>query len=187
MTDKKQRVGEFLVEQGFLSQGDVDRVLAHAQTQKIRFGEAAVQLKVLSREHLRDVFGSNNDVDFVSLRAEAFPQDTKLILPVYEMLKLGALPLGFDFREQPKREKIFKLGLLNPGSKVNLALAQGLLSEGLAKESVDQIVVYLILPDQFLDILREVYQIYETAIQTMDAAKLDATLAAFVKLQIGSA
>jgi hypothetical protein len=74
------------------------------------------------------------------------------------MLKLGVLALGLKksfglFRQG----KYLNIGLLDPSNLNNLKEIEAIALERLKKENVLGIKVFLVLSDQFLDVLREVY------------------------------
>jgi hypothetical protein len=152
------RIGEFLVQKGVLTGPQVDQILEHGKRQSLRFGEAGIDLGLLTEKKLVDVFGKNYRVDFFHVDARYFPQETKSVFAVEEILRWGALPLGSKTEYRFFRKgKILNVGLLDPGRQdAKLAIAAATESQGEGKKYT-QLKFFLVLADQFLSILQSVY------------------------------
>ena len=60
-----RRLGQILVEQGKLSASDVDRVLEYAKKKRMRFGGAAVRLKLIKRNDLQHAIAEQFDYPYL--------------------------------------------------------------------------------------------------------------------------
>ena len=174
-----KRIGEFLVEKGLITPAQVQQIMTYGHQTGLRFGEAGLALNLYTREQLIDVFGPNFAVDFFYLDVNYFPAITRDLLPMEKMLQFGVLPLGF--KEERKLfgggKRLLNLGMLTPARKERvedlLMLAQGRPGAG----KIDGIKIFLILVDQYLDVLRAVYKMGEDEIRKRGSESLDATLA----------
>ncbi|MGZ3688613.1 MAG: hypothetical protein ACXWP5_16630 [Bdellovibrionota bacterium] len=177
----RKRIGEFLVDKGVLKQREVDEILMYSLKSGLRFGDAGMELGILTRERLIAVFGPNFRIDFFQLEPSYYPALTRDLFPVEALLKFGALPLGFKseagfFRTKRK----LNLGMLDPGNSRSVEelekLARSKLPEGIAG-----VRIYLILPDQFLDVLEVAYQVSEAAIRAKNPAEIEPALALYLE------
>jgi hypothetical protein len=179
----RKRVGEYLVERGMLTVAQVDRIVEHGRKSKLRFGEAAVDLGVLTRDQLYKVFGPSNDTDFFALDPLFYPESTKGLFTAEEMLEYGILPIGVG--TEPgflKTRKVLNLGMLDPERRDSVAFAEMRLSlvqqqpehpHRKILNGIQATKVFLILTDQFLGILHSAYGIGEETVRSRDAASLD--------------
>jgi hypothetical protein len=176
----RKRIGEFLIEKGLLTEAQAAEIAAYGQRTGLRFGDAGLELKLLSREKLAEVFGPSFAVDFFHLDPQYFPQVTQALLSVDEMLRYGATPLGFKTEQKLFRaRKLLNVGFLDPAredaQKLILAIAEAKLGAG----SVHAVKPFLILPDQFMDIMTQVYGLKAADIRARDLTTLDGTLAMY--------
>jgi hypothetical protein len=193
----RKRVGEYLVERGILTAAQVDRIVEHGQKSKLRFGEAAIDLGVLTRDQLFKVFGPANDTDFFALDPLFYPETTRGLFTAESMLKYGILPLGIGTESKfLKTRKVLNLGILDPSRQDSIAFAEMRLSElrqgqentfRKAIEGLKGIKVFLVLADQFLGILHSIYQVREDTVRSRDAADLDPTIVMYLDGMPGSA
>jgi hypothetical protein len=177
----RKRIGEFLVEKGVLSEDQVQEILRHSQKTGLRFGESGMDLKILSPEKLQAVFGPSYAVDFFHLDPRYFPQVSRELLTAEQILRFGALPLGFKTEYRMFRaRRILNVGLIDPkrtevpGEVEKLANAK--LGGGIAGTKV-----WLILVDQYLEILREAYATNVERIRSLNPSELDGTLLMYLE------
>jgi hypothetical protein len=119
MTHRK-RIGDYLIEQGLIRHDSVDAILALCEERKCRFGEAAVELGLLSEAQLKEVLSYPYKKELIfRLNSNFFPMETKGLLNLGECLEFGVLPLGFKRRRWLFRSKkilnLVHVGL-NPSS-----------------------------------------------------------------------
>jgi hypothetical protein len=186
----RKRVGEYLVERGLLTIAQVDRIVEHGRKSKLRFGDSAVDLGILTRDQLFRVFGPSNTADFFALDPLFYPESTKGLFIAEEMLKYGILPIGVG--TEPgflKTRKVLNLGLLDPERRDSVAFAEMRLSEvqqlpdhphRKILNGIQATKVFLILSDQFLGILHSVYGVREENVRSKDAASLDPTIVMYL-------
>lgn len=188
-------MGEYLVERGLLTSVQVETILEHGRKSKLRFGEAAVDLGILTKDQLFRVFGPSNGTDFFSLDPLYYPEVTRGIFTPESMLKYGLLPLGAG-KESGflKSRKVLNVGLLDPAREDAIAFAEMRVAELKQQESshrkvlegIQGIKVFLILADQFLGILHTIYQVEEETVRGRDAASLDPTIVMYLDGMPGS-
>lgn len=178
----RKRIGEFLVEKGVLSAGAVDRVLQHARSSGLRFGDAAMDLGLIDRDTMISVFGPSYRVDFFHIEPEYFPKVTRDLLPLDLMVRCGALPLGYkrEFRFFRAR-KMLNIGIINPERKDAIAEIERFLRVRPEGETIAGLKIYLVLSDQFLDVLDSVYQMSEIEIRALPGERVDGTLQLFIE------
>lgn len=165
----RKRIGEFMIEKGLLNNAQLGDVLRHSKDTGLRFGEAAMDMGLLQREQLLEAFGPNWTVDFFYLDPEFFPESTKDLLPVDLMARLGVLPLGYKLEPGLfKRKKVLNIGVVNPSRSDGLDELKAFLAQKSGQDAAPNIKLYLILGDQFLRVLEQVYGARESEIRQLD-------------------
>lgn len=156
----RKRIGDIFVEKGLLSQEQLVQALDVAKTSGVRLGDAAVQLGFIKPKTLEKMFGKSNKEDFFYLDVNFFPEITQNLFDIPTMLKHGVLPLGFKTEMKFFRtKKLLNLGLLNPATaEERLPELKALAQQKLGADSFQDVKVYVILADQFLDVLARKYQ-----------------------------
>ncbi len=154
----KKRIGDYFLEKGILSEHDKNHILKIAHQTGKSFGEAGLDLGLIKREDMVKVFGPSFEIDFFYLDAKYFPLVTKHALELPEILRFGTLPLGLKKREGfLSKGKLLNIGFLNPSNQQNVKEVEKIVRQKLHTHQVTDIKIYLILADQFLHIVREVY------------------------------
>jgi hypothetical protein len=176
-----KKIGEFLLDLGVLTEKQVGEILRYAKGTGMRFGEAAVRLGFLRNETPIKAFGSSFSVDFFHLKSEYFPQTTRDFLPPEMVMRLGALPLGMKTVSKFFREKKYiNIGILDPTRKAAIAEIETLAREKLGSD-YGGMHVYLVLADQFVEILDSVYRVSEADLRSRPADQTDTTLREFLE------
>lgn len=161
----------FLVERGALDSERARVVRERCQERGQRFVEAALELGTLTRESMAKAFGQGFRGPLFQLHAEYFPEATRKLLSAEEILSLGAVPL--DYRTESRffrARRVLNVGYLDPADKsARKAIDQRLLGL-VAAQKVDRIRPFLVLGDQLLNILKQVYGLNEAAIVAKGAA-----------------
>lgn len=177
-----KRIGEYLVERGLLTTSQVQDILDYSRQKGLRFGDAGLEMGVLTRQGLIKLFGKNYATDFFHVEAAYFPQTTREVFAVDVMLRLGALPLGM------KRQgglfgtkRLLNVGLLDPSDRAAVAEVERLTLSGGGATTFDGVKVYLILADQFLEVLCSAYGLAESEIRKREAAAVSGTLALYLE------
>ncbi len=154
----KKRIGDYFLEKGILSEHDKNHILKIAHQTGKSFGEAGLDLGLIKREDMVKVFGPSFEIDFFYLDAKYFPLVTKHALELPEILRFGTLPLGLKKREGfLSKGKLLNIGFLNPSNHQNVKEVEKIVRQKLHAHQVTDIKIYLILADQFLHIVRDVY------------------------------
>ncbi len=165
-----KRIGEFLIERKVLNPLEVEQILDYGKREKLRFGEAGIKLGLLTESELARVFGKNYRVDYFHLDPQYFPKETSELLDLKTILRYGVLPLGqkkeYGFFRQ---EKILNLGMLDPGREKEISL-----------EAFPRRRIFLVLAEQFLDVLQSCYGLSANQVALMGAEELDPTLRMFL-------
>ncbi len=176
-----KRIGEFLVELGVLTEKQVTEVLRHAKATGLRFGEAAVHLGMLRTETAVPALDVSYDIDFFHLNPRYFPAITRELLPKETVLKYGMLPLGF--KNHPgllRQRKFLNLGFLDPTQKEKVQEGEKA-ARTAAGESCSGTKVYLVLADEFLDVLSSVYGVSEESLREKPFTEVDPSLMQFLE------
>jgi hypothetical protein len=182
MWGMRKRIGEFLVEKGVITDAQVKQILKHSQENGMRFGDAGLELGILTSDRMVEVFGPSFAVDFFHLEAEYFPQVTRDLYPVDTLVRLGLLPLGFKVEKRLFRsKKILNLGLLDPSRRAAVDEALEAAVAKLGPREVQGVKVFLTLPDQFVTVLSQVYGQTAEQLKARDPARVDGTLALYLE------
>ena len=186
---KGLRIGEFLVSKKILTPNQVELILEYSHERGLRFGEAGMELGFLSRESFVRLFSPSPDVDLFQLYPQYFPKETKNLLNIDSILRYGVLPLGSRIRGSWfGSRKIINLGFLSPRKPQIVQEVKNLiLAQPSDIEKID-FRIFVILADQFLNVLESVYQINENQILTIakDPTKhteIDSTLRLFLEIE----
>lgn len=178
----RKRIGEFLVEKGVLNPGQVDQVVEYAQRNGLRFGRAAVEMGLITDAQLIRIFGPRYTIDFFHLDPRYFPEATRDLLTPEQMIQYGAVPLGFKTGYRLFRShKMLNMGFLNPARTEAITEVERAAKARLGENSFRGLKIFLVLSDQFLDVLEKVYGVSEADIRSRDASRVDDTLQMFLE------
>jgi hypothetical protein len=166
----RKRIGDIFVEKGLISNDQLAQALDVAKTSGIRLGDAAVQLGFIKPKTLQKMFGNSNKEDFFYLDVNFFPAITQDLFDAPTMLRHGVLPLGFKTEMRFFRtKKLLNLGLLTPDSaEERLPELKALAQSKLGADSFQDVKIYVVLADQFLDVLARKYSFPESKIREGD-------------------
>ena len=139
-----------------------------------------MKLGLLSEDAMVGVFGKNYRADFFHLDAKFYqPQMSKILKPE-TILRFGVLPLGFKSEYGLfKSGRIMNLGMLDPGRKDSLKAAEDEARANKAESSRTK--VFLVLAEQFLDVLQTVYGISRAEIAKRSPEEVEPTLLMFLE------
>jgi len=171
------RIGDFLVAKKVLTQAEVEQILDYGKRKSLRFGDAGLELGLLTEETMIRVFGKNYRIDFFHLDPVHFPRKTMQVLTLETILKYGVLPLGFKAETGFfKRGKTLNLGMIDPGRKDAIELA-----EKEAGPEFTRSKRFLVLADQFISVLYSVYELSPAQLMKIPSEALDRTLSLFLE------
>lgn len=173
------------MDKGIINEHQLREILNHSQKTGLRFGDSAMDLGLLTQDDLLNLFGPHYSVDYFHLDIEYFPQNTREFFDTSTIIKYGALPLGTKkVTKFFKSKKILNLGLLNPALSQNIDALEALAVDQMGCDQFAGVKVYLLLADQFLDVLEKIYNVSETEIRKLGGKDVDEALQLF--LQVGS-
>jgi hypothetical protein len=171
----RKRIGDFLLDKGAITRNQVEEILKYSEKTGLRFGEAALELGFVTRERLVEIFGPHHEVDFFHLQPEYFPLHTRDALSLDIILKWGVLPLGFKAeRKLFSTRRILNLGALDPKRP---GLREACIA---ACPEAHGVRPYLVLGDQFVAILTQVYGVSPERLAGLREAEADPTLQLFL-------
>ena len=94
MAKQQKKLGEILVEWGFLNPKELNRALEHAKAKSLRLGEAMQDLKLCSENHVYKALAAQHNMEFIDLDKGAIPPNVVNMIPDDLMKKHLVLPLG---------------------------------------------------------------------------------------------
>lgn len=156
MSDRlhKKRIGDVLMERGLLRREWIPEILEFAERNGLRFGEAAIQLKKVTREQVDRILKEPYGNEFIfRLDPQYFPESTRALFPVETLMSQAILPLGTksEFSWFKRRQRL-NLGAVNAGQR------DGEVRNFLKERGIqDSVRIYSVLPDEFMTILKRVY------------------------------
>lgn len=178
----RKRIGDLLLEKGLINESQVQQVLNHSKSSGLRFGEAAMDLGLISLEQVIELFGPNYAVDFFHLDPEYFPENTKNLLTPEQMVRLGVVPLGFKTEGGLfRKRRVLNIGMVNPANSNALMEVENLARARLAKGEIQGTRPYLVLADQFIELLKTVYKMDVDQLRAQPPHSKDETLALFLE------
>ncbi len=178
----RKRIGEFLADKGMLTVAQVQEILNYSQKTGLRFGDAAVEMGILTRERLIQVFGPSFGVDFFHLDPLYFPKITQDLMPVDLLVRYGALPLGFKTEHRFfKSRKLLNLGLLDPSRAEAVEEVMKAATARYGASTIHGVKVFLILADQFLTVLKHSYGLENKQLLARPESDLDDTLTLYLE------
>lgn len=179
----KKRIGEFLIQKGILTEAQVEEALNYSVQTGLRFGEAAEQLGFLDQATLEKTFGQSYKTDFFYIDVEVFPTDSKDLFTIDEMIEHGVVALGISAGQTlfKKNKRTLNLGFLNPQNADRVAKVEALIrSKGIP---FDAFKSYLVLVDQFVEVLTTIYQVKEETISKREPQKIEESLQLYLRVK----
>src|SRR6266581_4731443 len=94
MAKQQKKLGEILVEWGFVQPKEVDKALAHAKAKNLRIGEALLDLKLCTENHVYKALAQQSGMEYIDLDKSSVPPNAVNLVPDDLMRKHLILPLG---------------------------------------------------------------------------------------------
>src|SRR6266581_6189750 len=94
MAKQQKKLGEILVEWGFVQPKEVDKALAHAKAKNLRIGEALLDLKLCTENHVYKALAQQSGMEYIDLDKNSVPPNAVNLIPDDLMRKHLILPLG---------------------------------------------------------------------------------------------
>ncbi len=189
-TSKKKRIGELLVDCGILSTEDVKKILAESLASRKRFCETGISLGLLSQHSVIQAFAPGFKGDFLNLSSSHLNIDTSEPLSLAEVVKLGALPIGFKKETRflgKNRRRSFSFGMINPTQlKTVLDVLQLKSPANRRKDPLSSGKAYLVLVDQFWELLSESFKVSEDDLRKFSPDQIHPVLRDFLNISSGN-
>lgn len=178
-TSGRKRIGDFFIDKKLLTQAQVEQVVEYGKKENLRFGEAAIALDFVTEAQLAQLFGKNHKVDFFHLESQFFPKNSRDVLSLETVLRHGVLPLGFKSEYGFFRPgKTLNLGMLDPGRVESLKIVE---EEAKKKSDMTQTKCFLVLAEQFLEVLQQVYGVSMQDLTQRSPDSIEPTLVMFLE------
>jgi hypothetical protein len=178
------RIGEYLVQKGVLTLRQVDEIMAHSRATGKRFGEAGLDLRILSEDALKRVLGKSFRVDFFHADPSYLPLEGRDIYSREQIARWGMIPLGFRMEHQFFRaRRMLSVGFIDPSRLDALDQADRIARERLGPTGIHGIRPWLVVPEHFWNTVRQAFQLTPEWVLSLAAADVDPTLAEYVRAQ----
>ncbi|HSI34006.1 MAG TPA: ATPase, T2SS/T4P/T4SS family [Tepidisphaeraceae bacterium] len=96
MAKAQKKLGEILMEWGFVQPKEVEKALAHAKTKGMRIGDALLDLKLCTENHVYKALAQQHGMEYIDLDKNSVPPNAVNLIPDELMRKFLILPLGKD-------------------------------------------------------------------------------------------
>jgi type IV pilus assembly protein PilB len=96
MARQQKKLGELLVEWGFVTVKDVEKALEHGKKQGMRIGEALIAINACSENKVYKALAAQQGMDYVELDKTSVPTDALNLIPDDLMRKYLILPMGLE-------------------------------------------------------------------------------------------
>ncbi|MCX7766390.1 MAG: hypothetical protein N2246_06775 [Candidatus Sumerlaeia bacterium] len=136
----EKRLGELLIELGFITPEQLQQAMELARQRKLRVGEALFEMGALKRDSIYWVLGTQLNMNYVELYPEMIPEELIQQFSLDVLEKLQCLPLHEDNRE-------IHFAIADP---TNAEVVNQVKSLRLNKE----VQLHLALPEKIQDILK---------------------------------
>lgn len=174
----RKKIGEVLIAKGVLTEAQVQQILNYASIRGLRFGEAGMEMGLLTRESMVRAFGPNYLVDFFHLEPAYFPQATRALFDAEFVVRWGILPLGYKTVGRfLGTKKVLNIGLIDPSRTESVEAVERLAREKLGSGYAG-LKSYLVLADEFVSVMESVYQV--PAKEMVHFTEVDPTLKLFL-------
>jgi len=93
MAKQQKKLGEILMEWGFIQPKEVEKGLAHAKAKNMRIGEALLDLKLCTENHVYKALAQQQGMEYIDLDKSSVPPNAVNLIPDDLMRKHLILPL----------------------------------------------------------------------------------------------
>lgn len=109
-TRKKLRLGDLLVNKGFIDQEQLMTALAEQKNKNMKIGEAVISLGYVTQDQINDLLCEQLDIEYVDLRKTDIDENSVHLVEEEIIRKYNAFPFGVD----KKQANILKVAMDNP-------------------------------------------------------------------------
>src|SRR5438477_10719185 len=81
MAKAQKKLGEILVEWGFVQPKEVEKALAHAKQKHLRLGEALLDLKLCTENHVYKALAQQHGMEYIDLDKSSVPPNAVNLIP----------------------------------------------------------------------------------------------------------
>lgn len=99
-TNKKLRLGDILVRQGYINEEQLKTVLDRQKTTKKRVGDSLVEAGLVSAEDIAHALNIQLGIAFIDLRGVIIPQEVLSLVPGAILRKHNVIPIGYSESDQ---------------------------------------------------------------------------------------
>jgi len=126
----KKRIGELLIERGFITEKQLQQALKVAKERNIKIGEALFSIGALNRDCIYWMLGSQMDMNYLELSPEMVDEELMREFPIQVLSDLVCVPLyedkseiHFAIADPTNCEVVKRLQQLRPEKTLRLHLA----------------------------------------------------------------
>lgn len=177
----RMRIGEYLVSRGVLTPRQVDEVLSYQKTVGLRFGEAAIRLRMLTEDHLKQALGKNFRIDFFHADPLYLPQEGRDLYTREDVVRFGLIPMGYRMEHKFFRaRRMLNVGFVDPSRLDALDRADAIAREKLGSAGIHGVRAWLVVPEHFWNTVTQLYPITAEWVIALGEGKVDPTLLKWV-------
>lgn len=110
MIHKKVRIGDLLISQGLINEGQLNVALREQKIRNTKLGETLIAMGFISQEDFADVLSSQMGIGTVNLRQVGIDENAVKLVSEELMKKNVLIPFGFD----EKNPNILKVAMADP-------------------------------------------------------------------------
>lgn len=152
----RKRIGDYLVEKGLIDPESIQPILKYCEEKKMKFGEAAIELGLLSQDDLKIALSYPYKKELlIRLDVHFFPVETRSLLSTKEVIEWGILPLGFKHKRGLFRTKKI-LNIVCVGSEKQEERKK-FIDQKLKELNLEEVQYFFALPHEFSSIVQRYY------------------------------
>ena len=110
MIHKKVRIGDLLISQGLINEGQLNVALREQKIRNTKLGETLIAMGFISQEDFADVLSTQMGIGTVNLRQVGIDENAVKLVSEDIMKKNVLIPFGFD----EKNPNILKVAMADP-------------------------------------------------------------------------
>ncbi len=93
---KNQRIGQLLIDKGYLTPAELELGLAHQRNANIKLGESLIELGLITPDQLNDALGDQYEMPVVELYPDMLSEELWGVLPESEVIRHRIIPIFRD-------------------------------------------------------------------------------------------
>lgn len=88
-----KKIGELLIEMGFITEAQLTEALDYAKKKNIRAGEAMVEMGIISKDHVYWILGTQLNMSYIEVQPDTIEARLVRQFPIDELRRLKCIPL----------------------------------------------------------------------------------------------